>query len=156
MTGRRNASFGVTMLHRSDFWFFFPLRVRYAEADQQGVVFNAHYLTYFDVAITEYMRALNYDYRLQPECTGTDFHVIKALVEYRAPIQFDDEIDIGVRTGRIGRTSLSFQLAIFGKDSEQLRTCGEIVWVNAHQATRKAAPVPSELETLIRMREINQ
>jgi acyl-CoA thioester hydrolase len=144
------------MLHRSDFWFFFPLRVRYAEVDQQGVVFNAHYLTYFDVAITEYMRALNYDYRLQPERTGTDFHVVKSLVEYRAPIGFDEEIDIGVRTGRLGRTSLSFQLAIFGKDSEQLRTSGEIVWVNADQATHKAAPVPSELEALIRMREINQ
>lgn len=144
------------MLHRSNFWFFFPLRVRYAEVDQQGVVFNAHHLTYFDVAITEYMRALNYDYRLQPERTGTDFHVVKSLVEYRAPIRFDEEIDIGVRTGRLGRTSLSFQLAIFEKDSEQLRAFGEIVWVNADQTTRKAAPIPSELEALIRKHENNQ
>jgi acyl-CoA thioester hydrolase len=144
------------MLHRSDFWFFFPLRVRYSEVDQQGVVFNAHYLTYFVVAITEYMRALNYDYRLQPERTGTDFHVVKSLVEYKAPIRFDEEIDIGVRPARLGRTSLSFELAIFEKGSEQLRTSGEVVWVNAGQATRKAAPVPPELEALIRMRENNQ
>jgi acyl-CoA thioester hydrolase len=144
------------MLHRSDFWFFFPLRVRYAEVDQQGVVFNAHYLTYFDVAITEYMRALNYDYRLQPERTGTDFHVVKSLVEYRAPIRFDEEIDIAVRTGRLGRTSLSFQLAIFAKDAEEVRSFGEVIWVNADQGTHKAAPVPPELEALIKMREANQ
>jgi acyl-CoA thioester hydrolase len=144
------------MPHRSDFWFFFPLRVRYAEVDQQGIVFNAHYLTFFDVAITEYMRALNYDYRLQPERTGTDFHVIKSLVEYRAPIRFDEEIEIGVRTVRLGRTSLSFGLAIFEGSSEHLRAFGEIVWVNADQATRKAAPIPSELEALIRSRENSQ
>jgi acyl-CoA thioester hydrolase len=144
------------MPHRSDFWFFFPLRVRYAETDQQGIVFNAHYLTYFDVAITEYMRALNYDYRLQPERTGTDFHVIKSLVEYKAPIRFDEEIDIGVRTGRIGRTSLSFELGIFDKDGERLLAFGEIVWVNADQTARKAAPIPRELEALIRARESNQ
>jgi acyl-CoA thioester hydrolase len=102
------------------------------------------------------MRALNYDYRLQPERTGTDFHVIKSLVEYKAPIRFDEEIDIGVRTGRLGRTSLSFELAIFEKDGEEMRTFGEIIWVNADQATRKAAPIPSELEALIRMRENKQ
>jgi acyl-CoA thioester hydrolase len=144
------------MPQRSDFWFLFPLRVRYSEVDQQGVVFNAHYLTYFDVAITEYMRALNYDYRSQPERTGTDFHVVKSLVEYKAPIRFDEEIDVGVRTGRLGRTSVSFELAIFGKDGEELRSLGEIVWVNADQATHKAAPIPPELEALIRMRENNQ
>jgi acyl-CoA thioester hydrolase len=144
------------MLHRSNFWFFFPFRVRYSEVDKQGVVFNAHYLTYFDTAITEYMRALNYDYLLQPEQTGTDFHVVKSLVEYRAPIRFDEEIETGVRTGRIGRTSLSFQLAIFGKDSELLRTSGEIVWVNADQASGKAAPIPSELQALIGTREKNR
>src|SRR5262249_35552862 len=147
---------GATMLHRSDFWFFFPLRVRYSEVDQQGVVFNAHYLTYFDVAITEYMRALKYDYRLQPERTDTDFHVVKSLVEYKAPIRFDEEIEIGVRTGRLGRTSLSFQLAIFAEKGKELRTFGEVVWINASQAARKAAPIPSELEALIRMRENSQ
>jgi acyl-CoA thioester hydrolase len=141
------------MLHRSDFWFFFPFRVRYSEVDKQGVVFNAHYLTYFDTAITEYMRALNYDYLSQPKRTGTDFHVVKSLVEYRIPIRFDEEIETGVRTGRLGRTSLTFQLAIFGKGSEHLRTFGEIVWVNADQASGKAAPIPSELQAPIRMRE---
>ena len=44
-------------MSRSDFSFFHPLRVRWAEADMQGIVFNGHYLTYFDVAFTEYFRA---------------------------------------------------------------------------------------------------
>ena len=43
---------------REEFRFAHPLRVRWAEADMQGVVFNAHYLLYFDVAVTEYWRTL--------------------------------------------------------------------------------------------------
>ena len=46
-------------MHREDFRFFFPFRVRYAEVDGQNVVFNAHYLTYFDTSITEYFRAMD-------------------------------------------------------------------------------------------------
>ena len=144
------------MPHRSAFWFFFPLRVRYAEVDQQSIVFNAHYLTYFDVGITEYMRAIGYDYPSQPKRTGTDFHVIKSLVEYKAPIRFDEEIEMAVRTARLGRTSLTFELAIFGKGKEELLASGEIVYVNAEQATHKAAPIPSALEALIRAREYDQ
>ena len=48
-------------MSREQFWFSHPFRVRYSEIDGQGVVFNAHYLTYFDTTITEYFRALGYD-----------------------------------------------------------------------------------------------
>ena len=81
------------------------------------------------------------------------FHLIKSLVEYKAPIRFDAEIETAVRTARLGRTSLTFELAIFGKGEEESRASGEIVYVNANRATRKAAPIPSALEALIRARE---
>ena len=68
---------------RSDYSFFFPFRVRYAEVDGQMIVFNAHYLTYFDTAITEFFRVLPYDYQGQVERTGEDYHTVKTLVECR-------------------------------------------------------------------------
>jgi len=40
-------------LNREHYNFFHPFRVRYSEIDAQGIVFNAHYFTYFDTAITE-------------------------------------------------------------------------------------------------------
>lgn len=130
---------------RQDFRFFFPFRVRYAEVDQQGIVFNAHYLTYFDTAITEYFRWLEYDYIGQPARTGTDFHVVRSLVEYASPIRFDEEIEVFVRADRVGRSSLTLALEIHGKDQEDLRATGEIVWVNAGQTTRRSTPIPPDL-----------
>ena len=51
-----------TMPQRKDFRFFHRLRVRWAEVDMQKIVFNAHYLMYFDTAISDYWRALALPY----------------------------------------------------------------------------------------------
>jgi acyl-CoA thioester hydrolase len=138
---------------REDFWFHFPFRVRYSEVDAQAVVFNAHYLTYFDTAITEYFRALGYDYLGEVKRTGVDFHTVKSVVEYKAPIRFDEDIDVCVRVAKIGRTSITLALAIFAEGSEDLRATGEIIWVAADQRTHQSVAVEDSLRTLIASRE---
>lgn len=137
------------MTTRSEFPFAFPFRVRYSEIDGQSIVFNAHYLTYFDTTITEFMRWLGYDYVGEVKETGKDFHTVKTLVEYKAPIYFDEEIEVAVKAARIGTSSLTFALAIFGRDGNDLRATGEVVWVFTDQKTRKTVPVPDKLRTLI-------
>ncbi|MHA1538341.1 MAG: acyl-CoA thioesterase [Alphaproteobacteria bacterium] len=133
----------------ADFPLRHPFRVRYAETDAQGVVFFGNYLIYFDTAISEYFRALGYDYANQVRETGTDFHVVRASVEYFAPLRYDDEIEVGVRIARLGTASLTFEVAIFVEGSEEPASTGEITWVNADQSTGKSAPAPESLRRLI-------
>lgn len=133
---------------RSDFRFFFPFRVRYSEVDGQGVVFNAHYLTYYDTAITEFFRWLGYDYAAEVKASGLDFHVVRSLVEYKAPIRFDQEIEVGVRVGRVGNSSLRFDLAIFGKEEGRLYATGEIVWVYTDQTSGETARIGESIRAL--------
>lgn len=130
---------------KSDFSFAWPFRVRYSEVDGQKIVFNAHYLTYYDTAITEYFRALPYEYMGQVEHTGEDFHTVRTLVEYQQPIAFDEDIEVHVRVARLGRSSITFLLEIHPQGGDDLRATGEVVWVNTNQATHKSAPVPREL-----------
>jgi acyl-CoA thioester hydrolase len=136
-------------MRRADFPFAFPFRIRYSEIDGQSIVFNAHYLTFFDTTITEFMRWLGYDYAGEVKKTGLDFHTVKTLVEYKAPIHFDEEIEVAVRAARIGRSSLAFALAIFGKTGDDLRATGEVVWVFTDQKSRATLPVPDKLRALI-------
>lgn len=138
---------------RADFAYIHPFRVRYSEIDSQGVVFNAHYLTYFDTAITEYLLSLPYDYLSQVRETGTDFHVVKAMVEYVEPIRVLQDIAVGVRLARLGRSSLTFALEIFPQEADRTLARGEVVWVNADQANGKSAPVPATLRALLVARE---
>jgi acyl-CoA thioester hydrolase len=142
-------------MSRERFWFFHPFRVRYSEIDGQGVVFNAHYLTYFDTTITEYFRALGYDQYADAKQSGIDFHVVKSLIEYKAPIGFDQELDVGARVARIGNSSVVFELAIFLKGGVGALVTGEIVWVYTSQETHRPVAIPKSIRDLIAARELH-
>jgi acyl-CoA thioester hydrolase len=133
---------------RGEFTFFHTLRVRWAEVDRQDVVFNGHYFLYFDVAITEYWRAIGFDYPDDiVEKFGTDIFAVKATAEYHGSATYDDVLDVGCRVARIGRSSMRFVLGIFRGD-EQI-TSGELIYVNADVGTRKSAPWPDPLRAAI-------
>jgi dienelactone hydrolase len=65
------------------FRFFHRLRVRWAEVDMQKIVFNAHYLMYFDTAIADYWRALALPYEEAMQSLGGDLYVRKATIDFQ-------------------------------------------------------------------------
>lgn len=131
--------------------FRFPFRVRYSEIDYQGIAYNAHYLTWMDTTIHEFFKALPYDYTAKRADTGSDFNTVKATVEFRRPLRLDEDFVVELRIGRIGRSSLTFDLRLVVEGEDEPRATGEIVWVYADQAAVRAAPLPDEL--LDRLRE---
>ena len=127
------------------FRFSHRLRVRWVEADMQGVVFNGHYLTYFDIGITEYWRELGQG-NLQTLMPIIErMFVVRSLCEYRSPARFDDELDVKVRTLRLGRSSLTIGFRIDRGDEELVS--GENVYVYAEEGA--SAPLPDVLRSLI-------
>ena len=128
---------------RADFRFFHRLRVRWAEVDMQKIVFNAHYLMYFDTAITDYWRALAMPYVEAMEQLGGDLYVKKATLEYHASARYDDTLDIGLCCERIGNSSLTFRGGVFRGDA--LLISGELVYVYADPASQTSKPVPQAL-----------
>ena len=132
---------------REDFSFFHPLRVRWAEVDMQGIVFNGHYFTYFDVAFTVYWRATGLPSVLQQAKDGRELFARKASIEYQAPARFDDVLDIGVRCAGFGRTSVRFVIEIHRGDEHLIS--GELVYVYADTAVRKGVPFPEEWRAVL-------
>jgi acyl-CoA thioester hydrolase len=78
--------------------------VRYAEIDGQKVVYNAHYLTYLDLAFTEYFRAIGIQF---VEASAFDTALVKATLEYKRPARLDDLLDIHVSMPQLGNTSFT-------------------------------------------------
>jgi acyl-CoA thioester hydrolase len=132
---------------REDFSFFHSLRVRWAEVDMQGIVFNGHYLTYFDVAFTEYWRVTGLPGVLLQAKEGRELFARKATIEYQAPARFDDMLDIGVRCSGLGRSSSRFTLEIYC-DEEHLIS-GELIYVYADTAARKGITLPDDWRSTI-------
>lgn len=134
-------------MNRTDFRFFDHLRVRWAEVDMQKIVFNAHYLMYFDTAITGYWRALAMPYAESMEFLEGDLYVRKTGIEYHASARWDDRLDIGMRCARIGNSSITIAGAIFR--GEQLLITGELIYVFADPRTQTSRPVPTALRDLL-------
>lgn len=86
--------------------FRHQVRVRYGECDLQGVVFNANWLAYFDVVITELWRARVCDY-MDMVNGGVDMVVAEAGVRFHASARFDDVVEFELRIKRLGETSFS-------------------------------------------------
>ena len=125
-------------MQQSDFRFSTQLRVRWAEADMQGIVFNGHYLTYADVGITEYFRTLR-DANPDADISGSEYFAVRTLLEYQAPASFDDLLDIHVRIARLGNSSMQFAVGIYR--STELLVTGEIVYVHADTQSRRPEPI---------------
>ena len=91
------------------------IRVRYAEIDGQGVVFNAHWMTYFDDTCTRFMESLGFG----PEFWTIEFDVmlVRAELEWKGSARFDQWIDVDVAPVRLGTKSfdLHYQASVDGR-----------------------------------------
>jgi acyl-CoA thioester hydrolase len=87
------------------------LRVRYAESDRMGVVFNAHYMTWFEIGRTELMRAAGTPY-LAVEERGLNLPLVDASFRLRLPVRYDDVIAIETWVEQIRSRTISFSYSI--------------------------------------------
>jgi YbgC/YbaW family acyl-CoA thioester hydrolase len=132
---------------RSDFRFAERLRVRWAEVDMQQIVFNGHYLMYFDTAVAGYWRALALPYHDTMQALGGDLFVRKATLEYEASARYDEQLETAIRTARIGTSSMLLRAAVFR--GEQRLVHGDLLYVFADPATRTSKPVPAALREVL-------
>lgn len=72
-------------------------RVRYQDTDKAGVVHHAAYLGFLEAARIEFFRDNGFDYAAFERETQTGMPVVDALLRYRAPARFDDELLIETR-----------------------------------------------------------
>ena len=134
-------------MKRSDFRLLDKLRVRWAEVDMQKIVFNGHYLMYFDTAVGAYWRALALPYAESMERLQGDLYVRKATLEYEGSAHYDEICHAGIRCARIGNSSMVLQAALFR--GQQRLVHGELVYVFADPATQSSRPVPQALREVL-------
>lgn len=118
----------------------YQLRVRYAECDMQGVVFNAHYLSYFDVSITELWRSAFGSYQAMLD-RDVDLVVAAASVRYLRPARFDDQLTIGIAVAKLGTSSVTTSHRV--RRDEHDVALGEISHVFVDRDTMGKTPIPA-------------
>ncbi len=115
----------------------------------QGVVFNAHWLTYFDEACTRFFEAIGYE----PDVaffTEFDVMLVKAVLEWQGPARFDQPVAIAVAPSRLGTTSLDLRYTA--------TTVGEpactatITYVSVQPGSHTPEPIPADLRARLEAR----
>jgi acyl-CoA thioester hydrolase len=122
--------------------FVHTVRPRYAEVDMQGVVFNAHWLTYFDEACTRWFGHLGYEASV---AFFEDFDVmlVKAGLEWSGPAGFDEPVAIAVAPVRLG--TKSFDVRYTATVADRPVCVGTITYVSVRPGTHDSTPIPTEL-----------
>lgn len=124
----------------------FRHKVRYYEADQQGVVFNMWYLGYFDEAMTAYLEEGGLDYQKMLNA-GFDVQLVHSEIDWKAPLRWPDTADIEVSLADAGRTSFSlgFNVKVDGTEVATGRTIYVVVGTDGSGKQ----PLPELLRTAL-------
>lgn len=120
-------------------------RVWFSDTDAQGVVYYGRYLPYFDHARTEYHRHLG-----SLGVDGAEYVMRASNVEYHAPARFDDLLECFVRVSRIGRTSVTYEVAALSLADDELMVTGSQTLVLIDPVTRVPLPIPETVRQTVR------
>src|SRR5262245_40877499 len=128
--------------------FVHRIRVRYAEIDGQGVVFNAHWMTYFDDSCTRFMESLGFG----PDFWIKEFDVmlVRAELEWEGPAHFDEWIDITVQPVRLGGKSFDLQYTATVADRPACKAT--ITYVSVKPGANTSIDIPDQVRAALEMR----
>lgn len=131
---------------RADYRHFQPITTRWHDNDLYGHVNNVVYYSYFDSAVNAYLI----------ESGGLDIHngevvgfVVSSSCDYFASIAFPDQIEVGLRVGRLGNSSVQYELAIFKRGEDEASAAGRFVHVFVERATNRPTPIPGRLRAAL-------
>ena len=133
---------------KAPFKFSARTRVGFSDTDAQGIVYYGRYLPYFDMARVEYLRHLGL---LEARPRDVEFVMRALTVEYFAPAQFDDPIEIFVRVSRIGHSSTRWVFAAYRGDELMVTSTQTMVLIELEH--RRPASVPASVRATVQQLE---
>jgi acyl-CoA thioester hydrolase len=133
---------------KSDFRFHHKIRVRFADTDLQGIVFNGNYLTFYDVAWTEYFREIGLTWQAMID-SGVDTVLARTTIEFKSPAKFDEVLEVHARVSKIGNTSIIFDFEIYPEDEVRLIGTAKSLYVCVDPKSLQKMRVPDDLRERI-------
>ena len=127
---------------RDDYCHFQPITTRWHDNDAYGHVNNVTYYSFFDTAVNTYLI----------EQGGLDIHdgevvgfVVSSACDYFASIAFPEGIEIGLRVGKLGNSSVQYELAVFKVGEQEACAAGRFVHVFVDRTSNQPVPIPGML-----------
>jgi acyl-CoA thioester hydrolase len=125
-----------------------PLQVRYAECDMQGRVFNAHYLTWFDMANSDALRTITgFSYLELVQRWGIELVAAESTLRWLAPARFDEVLEVEATFDAPTTSSLTSHYIL--RRGDATLTTGTLRHVCVDAQTFQKAPWPAEFRAAL-------
>ncbi len=131
---------------KKDFAFFETITLRWADNDAYGHINNAHYYSFFDTAVDGYLMTNDLRKLISGELQTL---VVASECRYHSQISSPGTIQVGVRVGKLGNSSVTYEVAVFTKESELAAAQGLFVHVCVNRATQRPVPVPQSFRDAV-------
>ncbi len=128
--------------------FYTTLRVRYSECDPQGVVFNAHYVEFVDIALTEFYRVVCGGYE-KVIALGAETQVVSVKVDWSSSARVDDVVRASVTSLTLGNTSFTFTVDMHEHFSNRLLAKASITYVTVDAKQFTKIEIPAAVRELL-------
>ncbi|HKE18863.1 MAG TPA: thioesterase family protein [Kofleriaceae bacterium] len=122
------------------------MQTRWLDNDHYGHVNNVVYYSYFDTAVNGWLI----------EASGRDIRALPAIgivaetsCRYLRPIGFPDPLEVGLAIARLGRSSVTYRLAVFRAGDDEPCALGRFVHVYVDRHGRRPIDIPAELRAVL-------
>lgn len=130
---------------RADYRDFRPVTTRWMDNDVNGHVNNVHYLSYFDTAVTGWLVAGG----MIGFSSGPMWMMAETGCRYHGEVSFPDLLAVGLRIGRLGASSVRWELALFREGMQTASAEGHLVHVHVDRDTRRPTPIPDDIRAVL-------
>jgi len=135
-------------------FFFIPVEPRFADTDANAHVYFGTYLTYFDMALFEYFKAVGCPFNWFTE-NGMNIYYAEAHTRFKASAIFGDTLHVHATVSSFGNTSFTSIFSIFEKTTDRFLNAGHIVSVVIDNKTEKPIPIPRKFKDAVKQFEKN-
>ena len=132
---------------RADYPHFLEIQTRWNDNDVYGHVNNVEYYAYFDTVINDWLiREGGLDIHGAGDAIGV---CAESHCTYREALSFPEPIEAGLRVGKLGNSSVRYEIGIFRQGEERAGADGWFVHVFVDPETREPRPIPEGLRVAL-------
>jgi acyl-CoA thioester hydrolase len=131
---------------RADYPHFLTITTRWMDNDLYGHVNNVVYYSFFDTVINQYLIRAG----------GLDVHggaviglAVETMCRFYRPLAYPDPVDAGLRVGKLGRTSVRYEVGLFSPGAEEPAAAGHFVHVFVARSSRRPEPIPATIRSAL-------
>ncbi len=131
---------------REHYRHFQTITTRWMDNDAYGHVNNVVYYSFFDTVVNTYLIEQSV---LDIEKSPVIGLVVETLCQYKKELTYPEPVDAGLRVGRLGNTSVRYEIGLFRAGDDMPAATGHFVHVYVDRTTRKPAPLPAALRAAL-------